>query len=221
MSSYYTGWRARFYNRRWRAFTHKTITAALSMIDLPALARLSEHQTVRVLDVACGTGVLLRSLANCLPGIELYGVDASAAMLAQAQRALQDIPHVYLARHSLTAANVTHLPLPAQQFELITCTNAFHNMKEPAMILRGLKTLLRPGGRIVLEDFSARPAPFPWPVIEWLAKRLDQGHVRAYTSQEAQFLCREAGLQVFAARSFVVNWLWHGWALALSTIEWE
>lgn len=41
MSSYYTGWRARHYNMRWRTFTERTLTETLSMIDVEALHQVN------------------------------------------------------------------------------------------------------------------------------------------------------------------------------------
>ena len=94
MSEYYSGRRARHYNRRWRRYTGKTLAVAIAMIDFSALQRVPEElgHPPRVLDVACGTGILLRHLLERVPGMEAYGVDASADMLAQAQEALKDQP---------------------------------------------------------------------------------------------------------------------------------
>ena len=57
------------------------------MIDMTALRSIHEQQgrSPRVLDVACGTGLLLKQLLAQVPGIEAYGLDASADMLAQAR----------------------------------------------------------------------------------------------------------------------------------------
>src|SRR6266566_1050761 len=80
MSSYYSGRRARHYNTRWRTFTKRTLAEALAVIDEARLRRVPEQlgRPPRVLDVACGTGVLLRKVLDRVPGAEVYGVDASA-----------------------------------------------------------------------------------------------------------------------------------------------
>ena len=54
-SRYYRGSRARRYNRRWRAYTQKTLAVAMAMIDVAALQRVPEQlgRPSRVLDVAC------------------------------------------------------------------------------------------------------------------------------------------------------------------------
>ena len=90
MSKYYRGRRAQQYNAHWQTYSKKTLAEALATIDVPALREVSERleRSPRVLDVACGTGILLQRLLAQLPGIEAYGVDASEDMRAQARIAL-------------------------------------------------------------------------------------------------------------------------------------
>jgi len=109
MSTYYTGRRAQRYNERWRTFSGKTLAEALAMIDVTALRNVPEHlgRPPRVLDVACGTGILLKELLERVPGIEVYGADASADMLVQARApgsgGLDSTSHApFLARGSLS-----------------------------------------------------------------------------------------------------------------------
>jgi len=215
MSSYYAGWRARHYNIRWRTFTKRTLAEVLAMIDEARLRRVPEQlgHPPRVLDVACGTGVLLRKLLERVPGAEVYGVDASADMLEQAHAALKNQPHVRLEQAEVGDGETANLPYAAQTFDLITCTNALHDMPDPVAVLTGLGRLLAPEGQLVVEDFARRKPPFPWFAVEWLARRIEGGYVRAYTLGEARSLCMQAGLRVAYERAFKVDWLWHGWAL--------
>src|SRR2546421_6478333 len=87
MSTYYTGRRARRYNARWGTFNERTLAEALAMIDIAALHSIPKRlgRLPRLLDVACGTGILLSRLLDRLPGAEAYGVDGSEDMLAQAR----------------------------------------------------------------------------------------------------------------------------------------
>lgn len=212
MSSYYRGREARHYNRRWRTYTEKTLTVALAMIDFAALQRVPEElgRPPRVLDAACGTGILLGHLLERVPGMEAYGVDASADMLAQAQEALKDLPHVRLEQREV---NGTGLPYPSRTFDLITCTNALHDIRDPVGFLSDMRRLLVPGGQLLLEDFARRRPAWLWAVFEWLVQRVEEGHVRAYTLAEVRALCAQAGLHVVYGKAFPVDWFWHGWAL--------
>ncbi len=215
MSTYYTGRRARHYNARWRTFTEKTLAETLAMIDVTALRSLPERlgRLPRLLDVACGTGILLQQLLDQVPGVEAYGVDASEDMLVQARATLKDRPHVHVERVQIGSGETANLPYSQETFDLITCTNALHDMPEPAGTLAGLRRLLAPGGQLVVEDFARRKPFFLWAAFEWLLRRIEGSGVQAYTLAEAQELCQQAGLHVACGRSFTVDWLWHGWVL--------
>jgi ubiquinone/menaquinone biosynthesis C-methylase UbiE len=215
MSTYYTGKRAQHYNTRWHTFTARTLEETKAMIDVAALRFVPERQgrCPRVLDVACGTGILLKQLLALVPGIEAYGVDASADMLAQARIALKDKPHVLLERVQIGTGETADLPFAQESFDLITCTNALHDMPDPVATLAGLRRLLAPGGQLVVEDFGRRKPVFLWAAFEWLLRRIEGSPVHVYTLAEAQALCKQAGLYVACEKVFTVDWLWHGWVV--------
>jgi hypothetical protein len=86
-------------------------------------------------------------------------------------------------------------------------------MPDPVGTLAGLRRLLAQEGQLVVEDFARREHPFPWAVIEWLARQIEGAYVRAYTLAEAQSLCQQAGFHVACGRLFTVDWLWKGQVL--------
>src|SRR5438067_9447269 len=93
MGRLYTGEYALHYNQRWRTYNERTLAEVLTMIDLAALRTLVAYTECqpRMLDVACGTGLLLKRIVELVPGIDIYGVDASADMLMQARLALPKV----------------------------------------------------------------------------------------------------------------------------------
>ncbi len=64
MSRRYTGKYAWRYNQRWRTYNERTLAEVLTMIDLAALRTHTACAgwQPRLLDVACGTGLLLKRL---------------------------------------------------------------------------------------------------------------------------------------------------------------
>ena len=215
MSRYYSGVRARRYNQRWRGYTEKTLAVATAMIDIAALQRVPEElgRPPRVLDIACGTGLLLRQVLELVPNAEAYGVDASADMLAQAREALKDWPEVRLERAEVNGDGTANVPYPPSTFDLITCTNALHDMADPVALLWGWGRRLSPGGQLVVEDFARRRPAWLWAVFERLMRWIEGGHGRDYTLAEARALCAGAGLHVVCEQVFTIDWFWHGWAL--------
>ncbi len=185
------------------------------MVDVAALRSVPERlgRPPHVLDVACGTGILLKQLLEQVPNMEAYAVDASADMLAQAHSALNGQPNVRLKQAEVGAGETACLPYAPETFDLITCTNALHDMLDLVGTLTGLRRLLVSGGQLVVEDFARRELPFPWAAFEWLLKGIEGSYVRAYTLAEARSLCAQAGLRVAHTQTFTVDWLWHGWVL--------
>ncbi|MGZ3608536.1 MAG: class I SAM-dependent methyltransferase [Ktedonobacteraceae bacterium] len=217
MSRYYRGKRAHQYNIRWQRFNTKTLTETLAMIDTTALRSIQERQgrLPRVLDVACGTGLLLKQLLAQVPGIEAYGLDASADMQTQAQAALQGQPHVYFERMQIGSDIALKLPYAQEHFDLITCTNALHDIPEAVALLAGLGKLLAPGGQLIVEDFAPRQPRLFWATFEWFLQQIEGNNVHAYTLQESRSLCEQAGLYVAREKWFIIDWLWHGWVLSV------
>jgi ubiquinone/menaquinone biosynthesis C-methylase UbiE len=217
MSKYYKGKRAHHYNTRWLRFNTRTLTEVLAMIDITALCSIQEQQgrSSRMLDVACGTGLLLKKLLAQVPGIEAYGLDASADMLAQARATLQDQPHVHLECLQIGRDMASNLPFAQEHFDLITCTNALHDMSESVALLAGLAKLLAPGGQLVVEDFAPRQPRLIWAVFEWFLQQIEGNNVHAYTLREALSLCEQAGLHVAREKGFSIDWLWHAWVLSV------
>ena len=217
MSKYYKGRRVHHYNIRWQRFNTTTLTETISMIDVTALRSIQEQRgrLPRVLDVACGTGILLKQLLALVPDLEVYGLDASADMLVQAQATLQDQPHVHLERMRIGNSMALNLSYAHENFDLITCTNALHDMPEAVALLAELGKLLAPSGQLVVEDFAPRQPRLFWAAFEWFLQQIEGNNVHAYTLKETLFLCEQAGLHVAGEKGFIIDWLWHGWVLSL------
>lgn len=102
-----------------------------------------------VLDVATGTGLVLRALRDrrgADPG-RAVGVDVSAGMLAVARAALPGA--------ALVEADARALPLPDGSVDLVTCVTALHLVPDTAAVLAEWARVLRPGGTVVSATFAA------------------------------------------------------------------
>ncbi len=141
-------------------------------------------------------------------------------MLAQARIALKDQLQIHLERVKVGTGEAASLPFRQETFDLITCTNALHDMPEPVATLSGLRRLLAPGGQLVVEDFGRREPVFLWSAFEWLLRRLEDSPVHALTLSEVQLLCTQVGLYVARGRAFKVNWFWHAWVLRAYRDAW-
>src|SRR5258707_15808268 len=113
------------------------------MVDAVALCNVKTRlgRPPRVLDVACGTGTLLKQLLERLPNAEVYGVDASADMLAQARTALKGWPNVQLERVEVGFGETAGLPYEPGTFDLVICTTTLPDLANQVATLSGLAHL--------------------------------------------------------------------------------
>lgn len=124
----------------------------------PAQARLIACAALtpgeRVLDVACGTGIIaLSAAARVAPGGYVVGVDLSDRMIGVARRrAMQE----HCANVSFERADAEQLRLPDDSFDVAFCALGLMYMPSPERALLEMRRVLRPGGRIVLAVWGER-----------------------------------------------------------------
>lgn len=95
----------------------------------------------RVLDLACGTGDLCRTLAGS--SAQPVGVDFSAGML-----------HAARTDSLLVRADALQLPFAAATFDGLTCGFALRNFAALAPVFAECARVLRPGARVALLDVA-------------------------------------------------------------------
>ncbi len=115
----------------------------------------------RVLDVACGTGLISAALVRRW-GCRVLGLDQSAAMLARArQRAAAD---PLLAEHaSFVEGEAEDLPFADREFDHLTFAYLLRYVEDPGATLRELARVVRPGGRVSSLEFCVPFGVWLWP----------------------------------------------------------
>ena len=134
------------YERYWQRRLEPAQTCLLEMAAL----RPGE----RVLDVACGTGlVTLRAAAAVAPDGEVVGTDISERMVeatraAAAARRLQNI--------TCARMDAEELRLPEASFDVALCALGLMYVPEPCRALQEMHRVLKPGGRAVAAVWGQR-----------------------------------------------------------------
>jgi len=111
------------------------------------IAALRRHGSRRIADIACGTGILATRIAAELLPDEVYGVDASDGMLAEARRRSST---VYWKK-----GPAEQLPFDDDFLDAVVTTSAFHFFDQPAA-LREFRRVLAPGGFVAVATVSPR-----------------------------------------------------------------
>jgi len=117
--------------------------------------RLAEvRATDRVLDVACGTGDLTEAFAAAGPA-EVTGLDFAEPMLEIARSKTERRRRaVGLPRPTYVSGDATQLPFEDAAFDVVSIAFGIRNVSEPARALAEFRRVTRPGGRLVILEFS-------------------------------------------------------------------
>lgn len=127
------------------------------------LAAVDPSYGDRVLDLAAGTGTSSQPFADA--GALVVPCDFSLGMLQVGKRARPDLP--------FTAGDGTRLPFADGTFDAVTISFGLRNIVDPLAGLREMRRVTRPGGRLVVCEFS-HPTWSPWRTVylEYLMRAL-------------------------------------------------
>jgi SAM-dependent methyltransferase len=104
--------------------------------------------TDHVLDVGCGTGVLTRELLKVVgPEGSVTAIDLSESMLSVARTVCIGA--------NCHLGNAANLPFDDNRFDAVISSFMLMFAEDPQQVLRELKRVLKPGGRLVVAIWSA------------------------------------------------------------------
>ena len=112
-----------------------------------------------ILDLATGSGDVLFALRNGLGnGVNLTGLDFCEPMLEQARRK-RTVRGLGETANQFLHGDCLALPFEDESFDLITIAFGLRNLADRAKGLREMHRVLRPGGRLIILEFSQ---PYLW-----------------------------------------------------------
>ena len=143
-------------HRLWKEFT-------LSLTGL--------HTGQRALDVAGGTGDLTTGLAKQVgkPGIVILS-DINGAMLDEGRDRLIDAGLV--GNVACVLADAEKLPFADSQFDCVTIGFGLRNVTDKPAALRDMRRVLKPGGQLLVLEFSHPVLPFLKPLYDLYSFRV-------------------------------------------------
>jgi ubiquinone/menaquinone biosynthesis C-methylase UbiE len=151
------------------------------------LAAAGIQPGVEVLDVACGPGIVACAMAQ--QGARVHGVDLTPAMIEQARERQRDRRIEYV---DWQVADARQLPFADRTFDIVVTRYSFHHMPDPAAVLREMRRVCRPGGRVVVID--ATPSAATQAAYDRMELLRDPSHATALTLDQLRNIGREVEL---------------------------
>jgi len=175
------------YEQRWARYLNVTHSKLLASLPAGAAPR-------SILDLGCGTGLLLTKLRQHYPDAQLTGVDRSGAMLDQARQRLPQATFI--------ETDLARLHLNPRQYDLIVSSSVFHFV-DVALVLSQITPALDPNGWLVVVDYSGES----WfRAVGWLYDHFLEAQQALSRRQLARQLTA-AGLTVEHQQQF--RWRWY------------
>ena len=134
------------YESLWQAQLAEAQDALLALAS-PAVGE-------RVLDIACGTGLVSIEAARAVsPSGYVLGIDLSERMIDTAEQRARELK---LSNCKFSRMDAETLALPDASFDIALCALGLMYMPDPEQALREMHRVLRPGGRVSLAVWGER-----------------------------------------------------------------
>jgi ubiquinone/menaquinone biosynthesis C-methylase UbiE len=148
------------YDRRYTENDYSGVERAL-------LSFIGEDQSVKILEIGCGTGHWLTVLDR--RGYRVAGLDASHSMVDQAKI---KIPH-----GALMLGHAEALPLKTASFDRLFCINALHHFSDKTAFMTEARRVLRRGGSLMSISLDPHANYDHWWIYDYFPQviALDKG----------------------------------------------
>lgn len=130
----------------------------LSHVDVTnwGLRHVAIEKDFTVLDVGCGGGKTIHTLAGLASEGKVFGVDYSKASVAASRRT--NARAIEAGRVDIREGSVSNMPYPDDTFDVVTAVETHYYWPDPVADMRETLRVLKPGGRLVLiaETYKGR-----------------------------------------------------------------
>ncbi len=159
--------------------------------DYPdVLAELEKEDFTDLLDCGCGTAPMISLLLKKYPEKHYTGIDLTPQMIEIAKSKHMD-------NVNLVVGDCENLPFDDNAFDAIICCQSFHHYPNVQNFFNSVYRVLRPGGRLILRDMTAKTSVMRWffnhielPIVNMAG----YGDVRIYGVNEVKQYCDKSGL---------------------------
>jgi len=129
------------------AYEAEKVTSIFAPLAEATLAKLKIDQDDRCLDVACGTGIMARTIRRRFgPSVPVTGVDLNEMMIAKARVMTDELPGSF----DWHVCDVSDIPVPAGEFDYVFCQQGLQYFPDELKALKEMCRVLAGRGKLVL-----------------------------------------------------------------------
>ncbi|ASP36336.1 class I SAM-dependent methyltransferase [Labrenzia sp. VG12] len=170
-------------------------TAAMrrrALVPFAQILRRKDQRKIAYLDLACGTGGLLRPALTAFPRLTGTGLDLSEPYLNVAQSRLQT------RRARFVTAMAETLPFADNSQDVVSCVFLFHELppKVRRQVITEVARVLKPGGSFLFVDsLQTGDVPDYDGLLSLFPQLFHEPYYTSYLTEDLTGLCADAGLK--------------------------
>ncbi len=187
------------YDRRWSFYINTTISETLNRLQKHQALRIESNPNPKILDLGCGTGILIEKLLTLFPQAEVYGIDPCQEMLEIAR---QRLPRAV----DLKLGNAEGLDWGDNSFDMVISTNAFHYFRNPKTAIQEAQRVLKPNSCLVITDWCHDYLTCN--IYDLFMRRFNAAHFRTYNTGQLEVLLTSQGMSTPIIERYKINWFW-------------
>jgi ubiquinone/menaquinone biosynthesis C-methylase UbiE len=168
---------------------------------------IASRTTGVMLDLACGPGMLLASLASIMR--LSVGVDVTPKMVQMARARCRAASP---ANTQFVESIAECLPFATAAFDCVVTRLSIHHFLDPLVVLREVKRILKSDGLLVIGDLVSSDDPAERRLHNALEQLRDPSHIRMWPTSELLEVVNAAGFRVTATDHWLQHRQFREWA---------
>ena len=161
------------------------------------LAKINPQPGQTILDLAAGTGS--SSIVFLKPGVRVIASDFSNGMLEVGRKRHPELEFVF--------ADATKLPFENNSMDAVTISFGLRNVEQPKLALQEMQRVLKPGGKIVICEFSRLTVPVIRSCYEFYLKRILPRLSKVLAKNSAAYDYLAESILAWPNQKLLASWL--------------
>ena len=161
---------------------------------------IDPHPGDRILDLAAGTGTSSASIARS--GATVIAADFSPGMIEVGRKKFGRVRNM-----QFVEADATKLPFEDDEFDATTISFGLRNVVEPKKAIAEMFRVTKPGGSIVICEFSTPPNPVMKGLYDFYLKRITPLLVKFSSSNPDAYDYLNDSIKAWPAQAELASWM--------------